>query len=883
MSIPYLKIDAHRAYVPGSSTFSPAIPNGMRYNMRQTMPHLATPTKEKTMTEPANQLGGPERRETSMTDLYARQHTLESEMSALGTERFRRAVAEAREKGRDGQTKYGNSLIASRVAMVSDAITEELAQAAKQPGRRSVAFTYLRLLDADTMAFLAVKGVINGITKRRRLQSTAVSIGRSIEDEVRYQAFARAEVEKDGVVQSMDKYVNVVVTNLNKQTSDYDHKRAVLNHSMTKMGVEWDTWPEDHLGHLGLKLIALVIQATNVAEVSTVPIRKHRTESYLTATADTLTWINGKVTWDEALCPIYQPMVVPPRDWQGPTGGGYLRSWHGACTVVKTRNRTYLEELTATDMSMVYSSLNMIQKTAWKVNGPVLQVMAELWRSTAITFGKMPSREGAEKPPKPVDIATNLEARRHWKRAASKIIQENLKLGSRRLLVDSIIRTAEKFKDEAAIYFPYNLDFRGRIYSIPSGLCPQGHDVAKGLLTFAKGKPLGDQSGADWLAIHGANLWGHDKVSLADRVRWVKDHERQILECVKAPLDCLWWTKADDGGKGWQFLAFCFEWAGYLSEGFSFVSSLPIALDGSCNGLQHFSAMLRDPIGGAAVNLTPSEKPNDIYQTVCNKLIEKLKADKDPMAKQWLDFGITRKTTKRPVMVVPYGGTRHSSRAYILEFIQKELEIPGKTQPWGDKKGVSKACNYLSGFLWDAIRETVVAARDAMDWLQKVAQVVSKEDKPLNWTAPSGFKVQQRYPNMTSRTIKTTIAGQVIQVNLAYELPTIDKRRQSQGISPNFVHSLDASALTYTVDAAAACGIEAFAMIHDSYGTLAADTDTIRECLRQAFCQMYQFDVMESFACEIQKGLPEGVKLPPLPKKGTLDINQVLQSDFFFA
>jgi DNA-directed RNA polymerase len=229
--------------------------------------------------------------------------------------------------------------------------------------------------------------------------------------------------------------------------------------------------------------------------------------------------------------------------------------------------------------------------------------------------------------------------------------------------------------------------------------------------------------------------------------------------------------------------------------------------------------------------------------------------------------------------VVPYGGTQQSCRDYI-RIAAKET---GKADLFGTEADLFEACNYLASKMWEAIGETVVAARDAMGWLQKVSQVVSKEDKPINWTAPSGFKVLQAYPNVRERTVKTSIAGMVVKLNLSEDLPTIDKRRQSQGISPNFVHSLDAASLTFTVDAAVACGLESFAMIHDSYGTLAADTDTLRDCLRQAFAQMYQFDVLQSFAAEIQAGLPAGVKLPDLPKKGTLDINQVLQSDFFFA
>jgi DNA-directed RNA polymerase len=33
------------------------------------------------------------------------------------------------------------------------------------------------------------------------------------------------------------------------------------------------------------------------------------------------------------------------------------------------------------------------------------------------------------------------------------------------------------------------------------------------LIEFAEGKPLGER-GVWWLGVHGANLWGNDKVSL---------------------------------------------------------------------------------------------------------------------------------------------------------------------------------------------------------------------------------------------------------------------------------------------------------------------------------------------------------------------------------
>ena len=41
--------------------------------------------------------------------------------------------------------------------------------------------------------------------------------------------------------------------------------------------------------------------------------------------------------------------------------------------------------------------------------------------------------------------------------------------------------------------------------------------------------------------------------------------------------------------------------------------------DGSCNGLQHYTALGRDLKGAVGVNLVPSEVPQDIYTTVLER------------------------------------------------------------------------------------------------------------------------------------------------------------------------------------------------------------------------------------------------------------------------
>ena len=118
----------------------------------------------------------------------------------------------------------------------------------------------------------------------------------------------------------------------------------------------------------------------------------------------------------------------------------------------------------------------------------------------------------------------------------------------------------------------------------------------------------------DRLGVFG--VFGEDKCSMDARLDWVEENEARILQVGDDPLSDLWWQHAD---KPFQFLAFCLEYTAFQREGWGYVSHLPIALDGSCNGLQHFSAMVRDKEGGEAVNLVPADEPADVYQLVADR------------------------------------------------------------------------------------------------------------------------------------------------------------------------------------------------------------------------------------------------------------------------
>jgi len=836
--------------------------------------------------------------------MMARQFELESEMVESGQNRYWDRVNSAR-PGTDAQGRFSereesrapSSQCLLRLALnpVRQGLEDFLAAASSgRAGPKHAAVKHLKLIDLETAAFIALKCCLDAFGLSLTQGTLCVRIGRLVEDEVRLRKF---EDQAPGLlIKIRERFV----------TSNSRHHRRVLNALAQRHDIDLGPkWVETEALHVGAALLTAVLERTGLFELVQEQNGKADRKTTVRPTEQTLAWTRNRDASAQFLFPTFMPLVVRPRQWSTPTNGGYHFALARKIRMIKNKNRGYQTELREREMPVVYAAVNALQNTAWRVNGNVLPLMAAAGQAGA-ALGGLPETQQEVIPPAPAHVPIERDGRTdaehadlvRWKVMARGIHESNVERRQKGLVLARTLAIAEKYSTEERFFFPYSLDFRGRAYPAASFLQPQGTDYQKALLQFADGKALGEQ-GAAWLAIHGANLMATDptsgqkldKAPLQDRIDWVFANEALIAATAADPDATDWWTQADSP---WQFLAFCAEWAGFMREGEGFVSHLPVALDGSCNGLQHFSAMLRDEVGGSAVNLIPHERPADIYREVRDlsqvrcELEVATGGEKAALAQLWLDSGqLDRDLCKQPVMTMPYGSKQFGIRDQLITKLRKrDITFEGPNEDGEIKDITWAACGYLSAVIWEALAAVVVKAREAMDWLQTCARSAAAAGLPINWTTPAGMPVQQDYRETYSKKVKTQVAGVLLWPRLLEETDTLAKARQQNGVAPNFVHSMDAAAMMLCLTASLDAGIASFAMIHDSYATHAADTEVFYSCIRRSFIEMYlQSDVLSDFRADILWQLPEELHhtIPPLPSSGSLDLNLVAQSDFFFA
>ncbi|TEB18252.1 mitochondrial RNA polymerase [Coprinellus micaceus] len=758
---------------------------------------------------------------------------------------------------------------------------------------------YLTLVAPDRLSMITILEIMRltgtgGISGGMKTTRAIVSIGKAVEMEYKARMCKQNDIQMpessrpDGNVWTDFGYSNL-------------YQRRLAMAKQMSLGESWTAeWTQLTRAQVGSVLLECLM---GVAEVDKQAVDRNTGEvfpaiyhgyEYIRGTKLGVIKVNSAVTDRLAKDPLsgtihprYLPMLIPPKPWVGPNEGGYLFSRASLMRFKESvEQEKYLRESIGEGRAeLVMEGLNVLGRTPWRINKPVFDVVLKVWNAGE-RLGKVPPAVYDKPEPALPEDESDLNARSRWIEKKKLYEQAVANNHSDRCSVNYKIEIARTFQDET-IYFPHNLDFRGRAYPIPPHLNHIGDDLSRGLLKFADSKPLGVR-GFRWLKIHLANLHGFDKADFDGRVDWVDQRLELIKDSAKNPLGGeRWWMKADDP---WQCLATCFDLTAALESGdpLAYESSLPVHQDGTCNGLQHYAAMGGDAVGAAQVNLAPVDRPSDVYTFVkdkVDKLIEKDAENGNEYA-QALVGKITRKVVKQTVMTTVYGVTFVGAR----DQLHKQLEDRGDISP--DMCWVASA--YLAKQVLMCIGDTFKGAKGIMNYLNLCARLISKSISPLRfnrrkeqatkkvmvgvgklrkvveeaeasgakkvqkgqkkvpvvgmanfrkeqmtsvvWTTALGLPIVQPYRKLARKQVMTNLQSVFISdPNVQSEVNTM---KQASAFPPNFVHSLDATHMMLT---AIECSRQdlTFASVHDSYWTHACDIDEMSKVIRRTFIKLH--------------------------------------------
>lgn len=790
---------------------------------------------------------------------------LEREMFQLGADR-RQLMGNRRKLLRmESLSDYGDALVQLGVERLTQAIRHHRQQIKEgKAGTNYAGLNPLMQMAPHKIAACVLRVVVDQISSTCRLSALAHEVADKLWIETMLARASRWERQNHKRVRGRFK----------QKVRDINRMRGT------------EQWSPKERAATGAFLVFLVASETGLIKVRRERVGI-RTPYMVRATPECLAFVSKVHEAGMLLCPFSLPMVIPPRPWSSPLEGGYLtdipNNW-----LLKDGAELVAQHCKGDEPFI--QAANLQQGVAWQINSWMLEQVEHAW-DKSIAIGNLMPREGWAVPPYPKHLPEDHADVTQWKFNARQIHEKNDKTKNRRIATAKQLWIARRLVDEPELYFPMQLDFRGRYYYRPPFLNPQANDIGRSLLQFSNGKPITDERQAEWLWVHGANLYGHSKLSWSARLDWAHQNKEAICRSGMDPWQHTeFWTKADDT---WQFLAFCRAAYQYVTHRHHFVCQLPVVLDCTCSGIQHYSALLRNEHMAELVNLMPSDKPQDIYSRVLAAVLDRVRADalsgdqaERMHAKSWLELQPDRSLTKAVVMTTPYSATRQAIFQHCQRWaFERTLELYG-TDGWCFKRGAIAAMHYMTTILSRETAKIIGPAKHAMHWFKKLGKLAGEHDIPLQWTSPSGLLVNQSYVDMRGVQI---VLHHLSPVRLSFrsnhQPNGLSAMRMGNGLSPNVIHSMDASHMALSTIDAFANGVTNLGGIHDCFATTPAEMGQVRDSVRNAFASMYSEDWLTVIASNLLAQIPEELRqtLPNLPALGGLDINTVRHATYFIT
>ena len=767
---------------------------------------------------------------------------LEREQIAQGLAQLQDNTSKLEDKDYASATVYGVASIEQLIPLVVERIDQTNHRI--HEGKTGVAFReirhFLKDIEPEAAASIACKvtfdKVFSSKPRNSTVQNVTDAIGQAIENECMMRFYER----------NVPGLLHTIKENYFHRSIGTHQKVKVVTTLMNRYDVEhWKCWGVANRIKLGGWLLDCICE-TSQWFMRDTRREGRKTYNYVVPTPEFMEIKDQVMCNAEAFSPLAWPMLIEPNDWSNENPGGYLlNEVMRGHDMVRRSDPCLIQGETPIDF------LNKIQKVGYTLNTFIVDV-AETFQERGIEVGKFIPVVEVPLPPKPVDIADNAESRKDYRRRAAEVCNINAQAFQKSCRTRMTMNAVKIFKQYEKFYIPWSFDYRGRAYPIPAFLTPQDTDFGKSLLKFHEMSFMTPEA-EDWLAFQVATTYGLDKAPMSERLAWVRENVTIISKVATDPIGNLpEWEVADEP---WQFLAACEEYHACVIACTRHHTSLPVATDATCSGLQILAGLAGDASTAKLVNVLPSDKPQDAYKVVAEAAAPHVPAAVKPH--------MDRKTVKRVVMTVPYNAKPFSNRGYIREALKE--------------KGVEVEK--------DDLTETVKAVRAAMDrivpgpmavmsWIEsEVSNAIDRGLDKLTWTTPSGFSVTQRLMKPNVKQIDLQLLGRC-QVRVATGASDkVDKNHHKNATAPNLIHSLDASLLHLS-----ALRFDApISLIHDSVLCRATDMSVLSAIVRETYMHLFaEHDYLTSFAQQI------GAETDP-PMINDLEPSSVIESTYFFC
>ena len=764
-------------------------------------------------------------------------------------------------QGKESATEYGTALFKEYGEAVKIGIDALLTRFANNQAIAGPNYQALPLLlhfkdkGLEPIAAVALGTVLDTLTRRQRYGTLAGAIGRRIEDEVRAMAIDARGPD---------------LLRLLKKRSGGKKKEVVGAKVMNQLRVGQEPWAVADRRAVGALLLDVVIAETALVKIIFLSQRQPLVEPTEKAL------LVAKACPPKAVRTKKLPMLAEPRPWPGLYGGGHYSNTQPLVGCRTPRDLGYLEQA---DLSTALEAVNALQQQEMVIDPWMVGIQRQAWDANLPDLFPV-RREPLTPPPRP-EHGYERTAWKEWQKEAVKAWHDEREGRRNRVRIEQAIRQCEQVAGQP-LWFAYDLDFRGRIYSSNRYATHQGPDWEKAAVGFAHGEPCGE-SGADWLLKAAAGHFGLGKATWQERLSWGRNNIERLVAAAENPLDQLdLWSGAKEP---WQFLQMAQAFRSWLRDP-SCPIGVPIRFDQTTSGPGILAALVRDRRIAESCNLI-GDRPSDLYGVVAAQVREVLRSDLEAgdMREQkhaafWLELGVDRKLTKGPVMTTAYGAAYQGVVDGLVELLTQEV---GLLQPWEYEGKLLSPSRYLAKRLLATLKTEVQPCLAVSDWLRQVSALVVRAQKPIEWTTPMGFPIRLGVLTPLSSKVQTLLSGTPSWQTLMDKPKAgeLSARATNRSITANLVHSFDGALAHAIICRGATQGAQVLPN-HDCFAAIPARCDWLHHTLHDELRAMYMPDWLGEISAEIKSRT--GIKrLPKPPMVGDLCPGEIGQNPYCFS